>query len=168
MFLLYQSSFDKSILFEDFFKIFCKVFHRLIEVICFNASTATLLKTIIASMINRLFLNRVAIWRPKLNDELSVRQSPAGRVYFEHNIAKITQTPTYRYAKNYALGKGKNTIRFCLMLLTPSQSEKAIENFLDEIAKQIDIAFAQQVTINTTNMSFEYTDFYFNEEINNG
>lgn len=164
MFLLYQSGFDKSILFEEFFKIFRKVFHRLIEVICFNASTATLLKAIIAGMINRLFLNRVAIWKPKLNDEFSVRQTPAGRVYFEHNIAKTTQSPTYRYAKNYSIGKGKNAVKFCLMFITESISEKTIERFLDETAQKIDIAFAQQVAINTTNMSFEYTDFYFNEE----
>lgn len=115
-------------------------------------------------MINRLILNRVAIWRPKLNDEFSVRQSPAGRTYFEHNIAKTTQTPTYRYAKNYTIGKGKNTVKFCLMILTPSRSEKIIESFLDDIAKQIDIAFAQRVAMTATDASFEYTDFYFNEE----
>lgn len=115
-------------------------------------------------MINRLILNRVAIWKPKLNDDFSVRQSPAGRTHFEHNIAKTTQTPTYRYAKNYSIGKGKSATKFCLMILTPFQSEKTIENFLDDTAKQIDIAFAQRVAMTATDASFEYTDFYFNEE----
>lgn len=115
-------------------------------------------------MINKLILNRVAIWRPKLNDEFSVRQSPAGRVYFEHNIAKTAQSPTFRYAKNYKIGKGKNAVKFCLMVLTPSESEKAIEEFLDKTSEKIDIAFAQQVSMTATDVSFEYTDFYFNEE----
>ena len=114
-------------------------------------------------MINKLILDRVAIWKPKLNDEFSVRQSPAGRTYFEHNIAKTTQVPTYRYAKNYATGD-KNAVKFCLMILTTSESEKAIENFLDNVAKQIDVALAQRVVMTATDTSFEYTDFYFNEE----
>ena len=114
-------------------------------------------------MINKLILDRVAIWKPKLNDEFSVRQSPAGRTYFEHNIAKTTQTPTYRYAKNYTIGD-KNFVKFCLMILTTSES-KTIENFLDNVAKQIDIASAQRVVMTATDTSFEYTDFYFNEEI---
>lgn len=115
-------------------------------------------------MINRLILNRVAIWKPKLNDEFSARQSPAGRVYFEHNIAKTTQTPTFRYAKNYTIGEGESAVKFCLMFITSSQSEKTIEKFLDETSKKIDIAFAQRVAMTTTDASFEYTDFYFNEE----
>ena len=115
-------------------------------------------------MINRLILNRVAIWKPKLNDDFSVRQSPAGRVYFEHNVAKTTQTPTFRYAKNYTIGKGKSAVKFCLMLMSELQAEKAIEKFLDETAKKIDIAFAQRVAMTATDASFEYTDFYFNQE----
>ena len=114
-------------------------------------------------MINKLILDRVAIWKPKLNDEFSVRQSPAGRTYFEHNIAKTTQVPTYRYAKNYTIGD-KNVVKFCLMILTTSESEKTIESFLDNVAKQIDIASAQRVVMIATDTSFEYTDFYFNQE----
>lgn len=112
-------------------------------------------------MINRLFLNRVAIWKPKLNDEFSIRQSPAGRTYFEHNIAKTTQIPTFRYAKNYTVGENENFVKICLMLLTESQSEKTIEAFLDEVSKQIDIAFAQRISMTMTDTSFEYTDFLF-------
>lgn len=115
-------------------------------------------------MINRLILNRVAIWRPKLTDKLGVRQSPAGRVYFENNIAKVTEEPTYRYAKNYIAGKGKTATKFCLMLMTSSQATKAIEQFLDGVAKQIDPAFAQRVSMTASDTSFEYTDFYFKEE----
>lgn len=115
-------------------------------------------------MINRLILNRVAIWKPKLNDDFSVRQSPAGRVYFEYNIAKTTQTPTFRYAKNYTIGKGKSAVKFCLMIMTGSQSEKTIEKFLDDTSKKIDIAFAQRVAMTATDASFEYTDFNFKED----
>lgn len=115
------------------------------------------------NMINKLILDRVAIWKPKLNDGFSVRQSPAGRTYFEHNIAKTTQVPTYRYAKNYIAGE-KNTVKFCLMVLTTSEAQKAVEDFLDNVAKQIDIALAQRVAMAATDTSFEYTDFYLNEE----
>ena len=50
------------------------------------------------------------------------------------------------------------------MISTTSESVKAIENFLDNVAKQIDIALAQRVVMTATDTSFEYTDFYFNEE----
>ena len=114
-------------------------------------------------MVNQLYLNRVAIWRPKPKDEFASRKSPAGRVYFENGIAKTTQAPTYRYAKNYSVGKGKSAVKFCLMILTPSLSEKAIEKFLDDISKKIDIALAQRVVMSATNTSFEYTDFNYKE-----
>ena len=113
--------------------------------------------------IKKEIINASELEKPKLNDEFSVRQSPAGRTYFEHNIAKTTQTPTYRYAKNYTIGD-KNVVKFCLMILTTSESEKTIESFLDNVAKQIDIASAQRVVMTATDTSFEYTDFYFNEE----
>ena len=50
------------------------------------------------------------------------------------------------------------------MILTTSEAEKTIESFLDDVAKQIDIASAQRVVMTATDTSFEYTDFYFNEE----
>lgn len=112
-------------------------------------------------MVNQLILDRVAIWRPKPKDNFAVRQSPAGRVHFERGIAKTTKNPTFRYAKNYSIGKGKNAVKFCLMLMTESVSEKSIEKFLDDTSKKIDIAFAQRVVMNSTDVSFEYTDFNY-------
>ena len=118
-------------------------------------------------MVNQLYLNRVIIWRPKLKDEFAVRESPKGRTYFENGVARITKEPTYRYAKNYTIGKGKNAVKFCLMFLTPSApstSGKNIEKFLDETAQKIDIAQVQMAVLNATNVAFEYTDFYFKED----
>lgn len=115
-------------------------------------------------MTNKLILNRIAIWRPKLNDEFSVRRSPAGRVHFENNIAKTTQSPTYRYAKNYTVGKGKGAVKFCLMIMSEINSEKTFEKLLDTTATKIDIALAQRVVLAATESSFEYTDFEYKEK----
>lgn len=114
-------------------------------------------------MANRLILNQVAIWRPKLNDGFSVRKSPSGRIYFENNIAKTTQRPTYRYAKNYTVGKGKSAVKFCLMIMSEINSEKVFEKFLDDTSKKIDLSLAQRVLITSTESNFEYTDFKYKE-----
>ena len=50
------------------------------------------------------------------------------------------------------------------MILTTSESEKTVEDFLDNVAKQIDIALAQRIVMTATDTSFEYTHFYFNQE----
>lgn len=114
--------------------------------------------------MNRLILDRVAIWCPKPNDNFAVRKSPAGRTYFENNIARTSESELYRYAKNYTIGKGASAVKVCLIMMSKSTAEKQIEKFLDETAKKIDIAFAQRVVMQATMSNFEYTDFNYKEK----
>ena len=114
--------------------------------------------------MNKLILNRVAIWQAKYTDDFTMRPSPAGRVYFENGIAKTSSKPMFRYAKNYRVGKGKTAIKFCLFLMTYSEAEKQIEQFLDGIAKTIDIAYAQKILLISSVVNFEYLDEYFGGE----
>lgn len=130
-------------------------------------STATLYNLIIISM-NKLILNRVAIWQAKAIDDFAMRPSPAGRVYFENGIARTSDKPMFRYAKNYHTTKPnkkgdypKNDIAFCLFVMTFSDAEKKIEQFLDDVAKTIDEGYAQKVLLTASAANFEYTDEYF-------
>ena len=113
-------------------------------------------------MMKKLILNRVAIWQAKNNDEFAMRPTSAGRGYFENGIAKISDKPMFRYAKNYYINKGKKTeIKFCLFLMTFSDAEKKIETFLDKVAKTVDAGYAQKVLITSSGANFEYTDDFY-------
>ncbi|MBP5724407.1 MAG: hypothetical protein J6X18_12655 [Bacteroidales bacterium] len=110
--------------------------------------------------MKQIELNRIALWRPKLIDELTVRESGVGRIYTENHIIKKTTQKTYRYAKNYT----KKAIKFCLFVLTYCDDAKGVEKQLDKIAKKIDDDFAKQVVGQSTTTTFEYTDFYLEEK----
>lgn len=109
--------------------------------------------------MNALELNRIAIWRPKLLDELTVREVGAGRPFLQDKIISKTTAKTYRYAKNYTVGKTK----FCLFVVTYRNDDK-IEKELDKVAKKIDEAVAQKIALESTIASFEYTDYYLEEK----
>lgn len=113
--------------------------------------------------MDRLYINRVAIWQPKTLDELSVRASPAGRFYYENGIGKTSDKPMFRYAKNYTIGEpdDEHAIKFCLFIMTFSDAAEAIEQFLDSVAEKIDAGFAQKVIMTSTMSSFEYIDEYY-------
>lgn len=106
-----------------------------------------------------LELNRIAIWRPKLIDEMTIRESGAGRPFAENHIIKKTTAKTYRYAKNYDRGT-----KFCLFVITYSDKAKDVEKQLDKIAKKIDLQTATSAVINSTDSSFEYLDNYLEEK----
>ena len=126
-------------------------------------SFARLYEFIIITM-NKLILNRVAIWQPKNLDVFMGRPHPAGRIYFENGIAKLSDKMMFRYGKNYQVGKGKSAIKFCLFLHTFSDAEKKIESFLDDVAKTIDAGYAQKVLMTSSMAGFEYTDDYYGGE----
>ena len=107
-----------------------------------------------------LELNRIAIWRPKLIDGLTVRESGAGRPFAENHIIKKTTAKTYRYAKNYE----KKDVKFCLFVISYLNDAKKAEAQLDKIAKKIDVEMAKNVVANSTNVSFEYTGFYLEDK----
>ena len=100
-----------------------------------------------------LELNRIAIWRAKLLDNFTIRESGAGRPYLSKNkIISKTTAKTYRYAKNYE----KDGTRFCLFVVTYSKDADSAEKQLDKIAKKIKPS---------NNLSdFEYTKYYLEEK----
>lgn len=109
--------------------------------------------------MNMFELNRIAIWRPKAIDSLTIREAGAGRPYIENKIISKTKKKTYRYAKNYVVGETK----FCLFVNTYSKNKKQVEADLDRIALVIDEAQAQEVAIEQDFMSFKYTDYFIKE-----
>lgn len=110
--------------------------------------------------MNALELNRIAIWRPKLIDELTVREAGAGRAVLQDGIISKTTAKTYRFAKNYKTGDTP----FCLFAVSYRKGAKSIEKELDKIAKKIDEDVAKRV-VNTSNAtSFEYTDYYLEDK----
>lgn len=111
-------------------------------------------------MNNTLELNRIALWTPKLFDELTVRSSGAGRVYIENNTIKKTIDKTYRYAKNFEKGKH----RFCLFVVSYANNTDIVERRLDKIAKQIKVADVEKALETSTNSSFVYTNYYLEEQ----
>lgn len=107
-----------------------------------------------------LELNRIALWRPKLLDEFTVRESGAGRPFVQDKIISKTTKKTFRYAKNYKTGD----VKFCLFVITYLDDAKVAEKRLDEVAEKIEPAVAQKVVIDSSNSNFEYTDFYMEEK----
>lgn len=110
-----------------------------------------------------LELNRIALWRPKLLDDFTIREAGAGRPVVENQIISKTKSKTYRYAKNYSRGKGKDKIKFCLFVVSYSDDADNAEKQLDKIAKKIDIETVKEVVSESTNTNFEYTDFFLKE-----
>lgn len=107
--------------------------------------------------MNELIINRCALWQPKNIDELTVREYPAGRVYFENNIAQTSNGPLYRYAKNYE----KNGNKFCLFVVTMSNSEKLVERWLDDVADKLGADTIKGAVAKSTNQSFTYLDCFY-------
>lgn len=114
-------------------------------------------------MNHKVFLDRVAIWRPKNNDSLSVRYDKPGRAYFKNNVRHLSDKPIIRYAKNYSIGKGKNATKFCLFIMSFEESRKLIESYLDGVAKDIDKSFVQKILMSDDKMDFEWLDEYYKE-----
>lgn len=110
--------------------------------------------------MNALELNRIAIWRPKLIDELTVREAGAGRPALQDGIISKTTAKTYRFAKNYKTGETP----FCLFVVSYRKGAKSIEKELDKIAKKIDEETAKKVVNAPNATSFEYTNYYLEEK----
>lgn len=106
--------------------------------------------------MKHLRLNQIAIWKPKAIDELTVRESPAGRPYEENNILKPTTAKSYRYAKNYQVGRGRASTKYCLFVITYDNDRESIEKQLDDIAKTITATKARNAISNATNADFEW------------
>lgn len=112
------------------------------------------------NMNNKLELNRIALWKPKLFDELTVRECGAGRPYVEDNIIKKTIAKTYRYAKNYK--RGNHT--YCLFVITYANNTDIVERQLDNVSKKIKVADIESALEISTDSSFNYTNYYLEEK----
>ena len=109
-------------------------------------------------------INRVAIWRATLAEEINVKISPPGRHYLENNVEKISDQEMYRYVKNYKVGKGESAIDFCLFIITFSDSINHVEKFLDEVAKTIKPEYAKKVVDESNMTNFAYLDEFYKEK----
>lgn len=104
--------------------------------------------------MNKLELNRVAIWRPKAIDQLTMKTSPAGRIAYEGHIATTTTRPTNRFAKNY----GEGALRFCLFVVTYRDDSAGVEAELDAIAEAISDDIKAKAIEGATDTAFTYTN----------
>lgn len=82
-------------------------------------------------------LDQVAIWLPMKRDEIDVK------VYDNYHYTKkgivhsaSSLAPVCRYAKNYY---DKNKEKFSLCIISLEKNTKAMESFLDKVAKDITI-----------------------------
>lgn len=103
--------------------------------------------------MNTLKLNDIAIWKPKLKDEFRAKKSPAGRIYFENNIARKADQPIFSYAKNYTIGDTK----FCLFVMLFESNEKVVEQGLDVFAKTLKESEVKKIVSLVGENDFEYT-----------
>lgn len=110
--------------------------------------------------MNILELNRIALWKPKLCDELTIRTTGAGRLYQDDKIIKKTTAKTYRYAKNYEKGNTK----FCLFVISYMNKAEDAEKQLDAVAKKLKADEIEKAVSESTNSSFTYTKYFLEEK----
>ena len=108
-----------------------------------------------------IILDNIAIWTPKLGDELTVRTTPAGAKHQDAttNLISLTDKTVYRYAKNYKT-KGRNGVRFCLFVRTYSDDAKDIEKQLDDYATKIATNEVADAIAKADSTKFVYTNKY--------
>lgn len=110
--------------------------------------------------MNTLALNQIALWKPKLFDQLTIREAGAGRPYIENKIIKKTTDKTYRYAKNYEKGKHK----FCLFVITYANNADVVERQLDDVAKKLKASEIAKAVEDSTDATFTYTKYSLEEK----
>lgn len=114
--------------------------------------------------MERVYLDRVAIWLPLGVEGLSTRISPPGRTYYKNDVVNIANSEMYRYAKNYQVGKGKSKLSFSLFMMTLESDAEAVEKYLDSIAKKATIEQVKSALSASDWSSFKWTDFCFKED----
>lgn len=99
-----------------------------------------------------IIIDKVAIWRPNIHNELSIRIIPKGKRYLKDGSPVIltANKPFYRYAKNYTI----DGTDFCLFVRSFSDSAKRIEPQLDEIAKKLKADYVRKIVVEAE--EFEY------------
>ena len=97
-----------------------------------------------------IILNQIAVWSPCLVSSLNVREMPKGGTV----IYRISETPIYRYIKNYTIKK----VKFSLFVRTAYRDDKLVEQQLDETAKKLTKEYVLNA-ISAGGMNFTYTPY---------
>lgn len=104
-----------------------------------------------------IIIDKIALWRGKINDAFTVRTSAIGTRYVDQNGAnQVAVKPIYRYAKTYAVKDGDSELKVSLFVRTFDTDAKKIEKKLDKVAKTIKPAQARKVITNPVYTAFEY------------
>lgn len=108
-----------------------------------------------------IIIDRIALWRAKINDNFTVRTSAIGTPYKKKDgSAAIADKPIYRYAKTYSVKDGKSELKFSLFVRSFSTNAEKAEKTLDVIAKSITPEQAREVITNPTYAAFIYLNEY--------
>lgn len=112
-----------------------------------------------------IIIDNIALWRPKINDEFTIRTSAIGTPYIDRKGARqITTKPIYRYAKTYTVKDGKEELKFSLFVRTLDTDAKKVEENLDEVAKGITPEQAREAIVNPVYSAFIYLNIYLGEQ----
>lgn len=106
-----------------------------------------------------IILDNIAIWMPKLSDELTIRSTPAGAKHQDAatNLISLTDKTIYRYAKNYKT-KGRGGVKFCLFVRTYSNDTKSVEKQLDNCAAGLTADEVASAIAEANATKFTYTN----------
>lgn len=104
-----------------------------------------------------IIIDKIALWRGKINDAFTVRTSAIGTRYTDKKGANlIAVKPIYRYAKSYTVKDGDSELKVSLFVRTFDTDAKKVEKKLDSVAKKITPAQARKVITNPVYTAFEY------------
>lgn len=111
-----------------------------------------------------IIIDNIALWRPKINDEFTIRTSAIGTPYQDKNGGMArARKPIYRYAKTYSVKDGKEELGFSLFVRTLSTDSKAAEKRLDEVAKTITPEQARNAVLEPSYSAFRYLNIYLED-----
>ncbi len=108
-----------------------------------------------------IIIDNIALWRPKINDEFTVRTSAIGTPYKDQNgVRQIATKPIYRYAKTYSVKDGRAELKFSLFVRTLNTDKEAVAEQLDKVAKKITAKQAREAITNPVYSAFNYLNIY--------
>ena len=111
-----------------------------------------------------IIIDNIALWRPKINNEFTIRTSAIGTPYKDKNGgSKIARKPIYRYAKSYEVQDGEEAIGFSLFVRTLSTDSKKAEKRLDEVAETITPQQARDALLEPSYSAFRYLNIYLED-----
>lgn len=111
-----------------------------------------------------IIIDNIALWRPKINDEFTIRTSAIGTPYKDKDgNAKVARKPIYRYAKSFTVKDGEEELGFSLFVRTLSTDSKAAEKRLDDVAKTITPEQARSAVLEPSYSAFRYLNVYLED-----